>query len=254
MSRILFAAFESPPGDVVIVSADTSTATVTVVFTSVNAAEYSLDGGGWLAATSPLVLGPLASAAHTLALRDVTDHTKAAVLVWAPGSSSSPALGNETTEEAIRDRAIALIALIAPHINAGDAFNPFRNPRAADFYAEMEAAPASAVRRYQVRTSGNGGPPEVSNSDFEEMPVTLTILVAYPQIHRWGSDNALDRDDVIESDRKLIQKAIGIYGRANFSPPHPDACWRSGNYQTIRGGRGVDYLEIVQAMTYRGTV
>jgi hypothetical protein len=228
MSRILFLAFDSPPGALVITSADTSTSTVTIVFTSVNAAEYSLDGGAWTPATSPLVLGPLTSAAHTLVLRDVTDHTKTATLSWAPGAAAvvTPALGIETTAEAIRDRIIAVIAGLVPKTVAGDIFRAYRNEGGGDFQAWAEGNATGCRRRFQVRQLRDRRAPDISNTDFEERMATFRILVAYPQTHRDGPGAALDRDDALDSDMMQIEHAIGMCGRANLAPPYPDACWR----------------------------
>jgi hypothetical protein len=41
--------------------------------------------------------------------------------------------------------------------------------------------------------------------------------VPYPQTHRYGADNARDRDDVIEQDWLKINRAVGIYARGNFT-------------------------------------
>jgi hypothetical protein len=259
MSRILLLAFDSPPGALVITSADTATSTVTIVFTSVNAAEYSLDGGSWTPATSPLVLGPLTSAAHTLALRDVTDHTIGATIIWSPGSTTvvSPALGNETTAEAIRDRIIAVIGGLTPKTIATDRFIAFRNERDGAFQAWAEANPTGCRRRFQVRQLRDRRAPDISNTDFEERMVTFRILVAYPQSHRDGPGAALDRDDALDSDMMQIEHAIGMCGRANLAPPYPDACWRlEGNGEPSRiaetiEGAGVDIGVMYASYTYR---
>lgn len=163
---------------------------------------------------------------------------------------TSPALGIETTAESIRDRAIAVIEGLVARVIGTDRFVAYRNEYGADFRHAAEAYPTKAWRWFQVRDDGNDEPPAVSNTDFEERKITLVVLVAYQQNHRAGPDNALDRDDAMSADQHQIEHAIGMCGRANFAPPNPDACWRSGRTTRIVGN-GVDFLEITQTMSFR---
>ena len=170
----------------------------------------------------------------------------------AAGGSSSPSypvLAIATTEESIRDRAIAVIAALLPRHLPRSAFVKYRNEGKGDFVEWASSNPAPAFRRYQVRSTG-GVPPEVSNTDYEERQVVLTVTIAYPANARTGPDQALDRDDIIDEDFKQLDFAIGIYGRGNFSPPNPDAMPRGATKTVVRGG-AVDFLVIEEAFTYQ---
>ena len=168
------------------------------------------------------------------------------------GASSFPVLAVATTAESIRDRAIAVIATLVPRSVAGSVgnlFRPYLNEGAGDFPKWCAANPAGAFRRFQVRTTSDT-PPEVSNTDFEERKVAMTITIAYPQSSRTGAQDALDRDDVIDQDFKLLDFAVGIYGRSNFSPPNPDAM-PLGATKSIVHGDAVDFLVVDEVFTYQ---
>lgn len=173
---------------------------------------------------------------------------------------SSPALALATTAESIRDRIIAVIVALTPSLLASDLYVEYRNELGADFRDWCEDNPAAALRKFQVRRIADASPAEVSNSDHEERIVSFRVLVAYPQTHRYGGDNASDRDDVMDADQMKIDYAIGMCGRANLAPPYPDACWRgSGNGETsgIRArieGDDVDFVEIVVSYAYQRTM
>ncbi len=169
---------------------------------------------------------------------------------------SSPALSTVTTAESIRDRMIAVIKGLTPDTVVGDRYMPYRNEGGADFKAWAAANPSGCRRRFQVRDVGEDVPPAVSNTDYETRSVTFRILVAYPQTHRDGPGNALDRDDTIDADRHRIEFAIGMCGRRNFNVTdgYPDACWYEGSTKIDRDHDGVDFIEIVQSMYYLRTV
>lgn len=180
-------------------------------------------------------------------------------LLESSGPAASPALGIETTPEAIRDRIITVIESLTPRHDVGVRFARFRNEGRGDLDAWVVANAAGAHRRFQVRRIRQRDGAEVSNSDFEEVRCTFAVRIAYPQTHRWGGDAALDRDDVIDADLYDIDQAIGMNGRPNFSPPYPDACWReNGNGEESRIGEtreldGVDVAEIFVSYSYRRT-
>jgi hypothetical protein len=156
-----------------------------------------------------------------------------------------------TTADAIRDRVISVIAGLAPTSIAGTKFRAYRNEGDADFTAWCERNPAQALRRFQVRDTGSDEPPEISNTDTELRTVVLEVLVAYPQNNRTGSRAALDRDDAATEDRRQIEAAIGMIGRANFAPPYPDACWRLEEWDVTRTeGAGIDFVAITVAYQY----
>lgn len=160
---------------------------------------------------------------------------------------------NATTPQSIRDRAIAVIEALVPTSDAGVPFRAYRNEAGADFQGWAEKFPAGCRRRFQVRTVGNTFTPPISNTDGEEHQVTLNVLVAYPQNARDGIKQALDRDDTLDEDAFQIDKAIGMLGRANFSYPHPDACWIEGSPIARIVGVAVDFVEFVLTYIYRRT-
>lgn len=156
-----------------------------------------------------------------------------------------------TTADLIRDRMIDVIEQLVPTVLPGDAFVRSTNEGLADFIAECEANPSGALRRFQVRDTGDDPVPLVTNSDIDEAMVTFEIYVAYPQDERAGDKNALDRDTASSRDANAIKHAVGLWGRANFSPPYPDACWRGDVPRPRRIGKGVDFLIIRQTMSFQ---
>lgn len=171
------------------------------------------------------------------------------------GGPSFPAIVNATTAKAIRDRAIAVLHAIAPTLMTGTDhhFRAYHNEAGADFRTYALKNSQSMFRRFQVRTDGDDDPVAVSNMDVEEAELHMTILIAYPQTARTGPTEGLGRDDVIDADRKLLNLALGIYARVNFSPPNPDAVPFGLVIRTIRDN-GVDFLELKQRFTYRRLV
>lgn len=161
-------------------------------------------------------------------------------------------IGNATTEDAIRDRAVEIIKGIVPTYIPGDRFVEHRNERDGDFLKWCEQNPASANRRFQVRFDGIQGTPEVADYVHEERPVLLTTIIAYAHTARTGRKEALDRDTAISRDRDLLDRAVGLYSRPNFSAPHPDAFWSSGDAARVPGPGGViDFLIITGTFRFR---
>lgn len=157
-----------------------------------------------------------------------------------------------TTAAAIRDRAIAVIKTLTALTVPNDTFVAYRNELGADFRSWANANAQASVRRFQVRTSGADREIEVTDEQLETHYLELEIIVAYPQTHRWGADNALDRDDAMEQDLHLILDAIGVRGSENFTPPHADATWREHLNVDDEHERGAvcDFLVIKQLMSY----
>lgn len=153
------------------------------------------------------------------------------------------------TQEAIRDRVYSLIESPTPSLLATPKFLRYRNEGGADFQAWSEANPASSLRRFQVREVGDDDPPDVSNSDLEAVELKLQITVAYPQTHRYGSANAMDRDDVMNADWLKINAAIGMYGRGNFSSTHD--CTPLGAVKSRDTGSKVDFLVVTARYRYQ---
>lgn len=146
------------------------------------------------------------------------------------------------TVAAIRNRCIQLVEWVDPVSLVGDRLRRYRNEGSGDFRAWAEKNTAGCFRRFQVRDVGHDEPPQVSNMDYEERRLTLETLVAYPQTHRYGADNALDRDDVIAEDWDEIDFNIGLCSRANFSDTYD--CTPLGATKDIERSVGVDYLVI----------
>lgn len=160
-----------------------------------------------------------------------------------------PVLAIATTAESIRDRAIAVIGALVPRSHTTRGYRKYDNEGSGDFVAWVAASPSGGFRRFQVRQTGDSGP-AVSNTDYEERQLVLAVTIAYPQDGRAGRDQAMDRDDMIDADFKQLDFAVGLYGRANFSPPNPDAM-PLGATKTIVKGDGVDFLVIELTFTYQ---
>lgn len=160
-----------------------------------------------------------------------------------------------TSIAAIRDRLTTVLRQATPNVSSSDKFVPFAEDLAGDFETWAEANPGGATRQFQVRDASTGASPDHSQVEFEERFAPLVIEVAYPQSNRWGSDGALGRDDVIESDRLQIEKVVGLYGKANFTPPFPDACFRPDrySYSTVRK-TACDFLVVLMTFSYYRSV
>ena len=172
---------------------------------------------------------------------------------WFGGSSSGVPVPSTTdaSVSSLREHIINLIEAIHPAVLAGDRFRSYRNEGAGNFerWAE-EDGKANAWRRFQVRDDGSYRPPAVTNSDRELQDVWFDVLVAYPQNHRAGSLGALSRDDAMRSDQLLIETAIGVRGRSNFTAPYPIASWAEADETRRIRGDGVDFLMIRQRMIF----
>lgn len=153
-----------------------------------------------------------------------------------------------TTQAAIRDQCILMIAAIAPRSNSGDKFVAYPSNADGEFVPWAESTPDGAFRRFFVRATGSDKPVEVSNTDIETHYTELEVMVAYPKTARTGTRGALDRDDVIDQDRFLIEHAIGLLGAANFVTPA--ATYRGHTVKIDRTSAVCDYLILVQTMSY----
>lgn len=156
---------------------------------------------------------------------------------------------NMTTSDLIRDRAIDVIESLVPTYFPGTKFRRYRNEGDGDFLKWAENNPADALRRFQVRDDGVHGLVAVSNTDYEQRTVKLSVMIAYPHDARAGAKQALDRDTAMDRDHDSLEKAIGLYGRANFSSPYPDGCltaWQCTRYK----GTACDVLTIEASYLY----
>lgn len=120
-----------------------------------------------------------------------------------------------STPELLRNRIATLITALAPTSDPGVRFLQSRDESAANFPAWCEANPAACLRRFQVRSGGARGQPDVSNVDVARHEASFVIRIAYPNTHRYGGGR--DRDDVMDEDFRKIDVSIGLFGRANFS-------------------------------------
>jgi hypothetical protein len=96
------------PGDVIITAFPdftTDDATPTFAFTATGYAEFSLDGGDFEPATSPLALGPLLDGPHTLVIRLVDDHDVLQAISW----------DQDTGNAVIVDPPVPIPAPLQPH-------------------------------------------------------------------------------------------------------------------------------------------
>lgn len=152
------------------------------------------------------------------------------------------------TVEAIRDRVYSLIEGLTPTLLSSDKFRRFRNEDGADFEEWAEKNPTATLRRFQVRQVGTDIPALVSDTTTERVTLELSLRVAYPQSHRYGDANAMDRDDVMNQDWKSINYKIGLYGRGNFSGAYD--CTPIGATMEMGRGNKVDYLVIAARFEY----
>ncbi len=146
------------------------------------------------------------------------------------------------TAEAIRDRIYTLIESLTPTSLASDKFRRHRNEGDANFEEWAEKNPAAALRRFQVREVSEDGEPDVSNTTEEAVETELEVRIAFPQSHRYGAANGMDRDDVRKLDWKQIKQTIGANGRANFSGTSD--CTPLGGAETREQGGKIDYSVI----------
>jgi hypothetical protein len=156
------------------------------------------------------------------------------------------------TAEAIRDQCYSLVEAITPTSLVPDKFRRYRNEGDADFQAWAESVPTAALRRFQIRQRGADEPPTVSNTTTERVTLMLEIRIAYPQTHRYGAANGMDRDDVMNDDWKLINRKIGLYGRGNFSSGND--CTPMGATMEMDRSGGVDYLVVSARFEYERVI
>ena len=146
------------------------------------------------------------------------------------------------TAAAIRDRVHTLVEALAPAAHNGIKFLRLRNEASGNIDEWAEKNPAACLRRFQARQVNTDDPPLVSDTTTERIILTLEMRVCYPQSGKFGSDNALDRDDAINQDWLKINKSVGMYGRANFSATHD--CTPLPATMDMERGQGVDIMVV----------
>jgi hypothetical protein len=132
---------------------------------------------------------------------------------------------NATTADALVERVLDIIEAVTPD-TVKTRFRRYLGEGDGNFVAFCEANPESAFRRVQARHGGSVRVPEVSNGDFEERETTISVLIAYANDARAGRDQTRARDAMIGLDLDALELAIGLYGRANFQAPNPEAYFR----------------------------
>ena len=152
------------------------------------------------------------------------------------------------TVAAIRDQILTVMEGLTARSLTGDKFRRYRNEGAGDFVDWAEKNPAGSFRRVQVRNVGDDFTPETTSGIEERVRVTFEIRVAYPQSHRYGAANAMDRDDVIEQDWGSINYAVCLYGRANFTGAYD--CTPLPAEKSIDRASGVDFLVVRATYEY----
>ncbi len=153
------------------------------------------------------------------------------------------------TAESIRDRIYALLESLTPASLTSTRFLRFRNELGADFDEWAEGPGISAsFRRFQVREVGEDEIPETSSVLEERVRTRFAVRIAYPQTHRYGPANGMDRDDAINQDWLKINAAIGIYGAANFTGSYD--CIPLGAVKSRESGSKVDYLVLDVSVEY----
>lgn len=135
-------------------------------------------------------------------------------------------LTNASTTDLIRDRIAQILKGLTPSMQATNRFREIRGEGADDLMTWAEENPTAAFRVFQVQFDGMVGVPEVSNSDFEERLARFVVTIAYPNDGRAGKRQSISLEKMIGQDLDQLEKVIGLYSRANFSAPYPDACFR----------------------------
>ena len=160
------------------------------------------------------------------------------------------------TAEAIRDRIYTLIEALTPSSLSSIKFLRHRNELGADFDEWAEKNPTAALRRFQVREVGDDEPPLVTHLTQETVRVQFEIRIAYPQTHRYGPANGMDRDDVANADWKQIKQTItgtGGNARSNFTSATDgqyDCTPLASSSKTREAGGKIDYSVIVVEFEY----
>lgn len=164
------------------------------------------------------------------------------------GQENSPA-PTGTTAEDIRARMAAVITSLTPASLSGNPFRESRYESGDEFTADCEGQPAGAFRRFHVIESGGEEPPETSSGIEHEVENTFTVTVAYPKDGRAGSGQTTRRYEVMREDQRIIETAVGMLGKANFTSPYPDATWVGGGSDRS-SGESCDYMVLTFRMIY----
>lgn len=120
-----------------------------------------------------------------------------------------------TTKAAIRTAMLGVVDGITPAVEALTKFIPWREDDDIRPWAEKNKA--ACARRVSIRFLGSTEAPAVNDTLVQEVQDIAEIVICYPKGNRFGRSGALDLDDVIESDARLIEARIGPPGYATFA-------------------------------------
>lgn len=118
-----------------------------------------------------------------------------------------------TTPGAIRNRMVALITAIVPALHAAQRFAQYREQSPLADHAEQN--PSACLRRFSVRSGGDTSQSLVTDHVVERVEESIVVQVTYPLDWRHngaspGGVQLLGLDDLIASDAKQIEAAIGV--------------------------------------------
>lgn len=121
-----------------------------------------------------------------------------------------------STAAAIRDRIAVLIEALTPTVLASDLF--LRHRDEGSFEAWIDANPAAALRRFQVRAVTGRDEVIMSTGAYESLRRDFVVSVAYPVDNRarsaYEGGAIASTDDLIESDFKQLEQSVGQTGNA----------------------------------------
>jgi hypothetical protein len=117
-----------------------------------------------------------------------------------------------TTFEAIRDKQIQVVEALTPTAHSGVKFEAARDEQ--DFREWASSHRAAAFRRFTIVNAFDYQAPEVDTHDVVFERMTAQVVVAYPVGGgRYGAENRRDMRDLIDTDFRQIDRALGPYGQ-----------------------------------------
>jgi hypothetical protein len=134
-------------------------------------------------------------------------------IVWPDSDprAESPSVSAGTTSAGVRDLMRETIRALTPNVRSDARWRT--HDERVDFRIWAEQNPTAAFRMFSIKTEGQLQPPVVSNTDVEWVETQFELVAAYPRDYRYGGgQHILDLDDVIESDLRQIEHAIGTNG------------------------------------------
>jgi len=121
-----------------------------------------------------------------------------------------------TTSAAIRDLMATTLAAVTPESHAHVKFRQFREDHSSAFRDWCNANPQGCERKFSIRDRGGASAPMSAGGLVEWVERDFEVVIAYPRMWNPGSQGALDLDDVIEADERLVAKSIGTHGYSSL--------------------------------------